>query len=424
MLKNNTPAFAANAPTDPAGAAERSAYQGSMLLTANRTADTDTWRSGLNNNVLVLGSSGCGKTRNHLKPNLLQAQGSYIVLDSKGILYREMAPYLRKQGYQVDQLDFVGMNGTLGYNPLDHIRCQDGHPAEQDIIAIASALCPREDHESDPFWALAAANYLTSYIAYVLEAMPEQGRTMAEVIRVFDEACSGHVERLFDELERKNPGSYAVKLRRRAQTTIRAERMHASIVGIIAALIMNKTVFRGKPVPFVMELPNYRMPGLKSVALLLWEKAKDFLQRAFTVIFLATIIIWFLQSFDTRLNVVADSAASLLALIGRWIAPIFRPLGFGDWRCATALISGFIAKESVVSTLQVLLGGAAISSLLSARAAVSFLVFTLLYTPCVAAIATIRRELDSRLKTVGVVLLQCTVAWIVACAAYAIAGML
>ena len=195
------------------------------------------------------------------------------------------------------------------------------------------------------------------------------------------------------------------------------------LIGIVAALIMNKTVFRGKPVPFVMELPNYRMPGLKSVALLLWEKAKDFLQRAFTVIFLATIIIWFLQSFDTRLNVVADSAESLLALIGRWIAPVFRPLGFGDWRCATALISGFIAKESVVSTLQVLLGGAAISSLLSTRAAESFLVFTLLYTPCVAAIATIRRELDSRLKTVGVVLLQCTVAWLVACAAYAIAGL-
>ena len=252
MLKNNTPAFAANAPTDPAGAAERSAYQGSMLLTANRTADTDTWRSGLNNNVLVLGSSGCGKTRNHLKTNLLQAQGSYIVLDSKGILYREMAPYLRKQGYQVDQLDFVGMNGTLGYNPLDHIRCQDGHPAEQDIIAIASALCPREDHESDPFWALAAANYLTSYIAYVLEAMPEQDRTMAEVIRVFDEACSGHVERLFDELERKNPGSYAVKLRRRAQTTIRAERMHASIVGIIAANLL--------PLGFTGAMAAYQCP--------------------------------------------------------------------------------------------------------------------------------------------------------------------
>ena len=195
------------------------------------------------------------------------------------------------------------------------------------------------------------------------------------------------------------------------------------VVGIGFAWILDHTAFRGEPVPFVMELPNYRFPSAKSVGRLIWDKAKDFLTRAFTIIFLATIIIWFLQSFDTRLNVVADSAESLLALIGRWIAPIFRPLGFGDWRCATALISGFIAKESVVSTLQVLLGGAAISSLLSTRAAVSFLVFTLLYTPCVAAVATIRRELDSRLKTVGVVLLQCTVAWIVACAAYAIAGL-
>ena len=194
------------------------------------------------------------------------------------------------------------------------------------------------------------------------------------------------------------------------------------LVGIAAALIMNKTVFRGKPVPFVMELPNYRMPSLKSVALLLWEKARDFLQRAFTVIFLATIIIWFLQSFDTRLNVVADSSASLLALIGRWIAPLFAPLGFADWRCATALISGLIAKESVVSTLEVLLGGAGISSMLSTRAAIGFLVFTLLYTPCVAAMATIRRELNSTVKTAGVVLMQCAVAWCAAFIAYAAAG--
>ena len=194
------------------------------------------------------------------------------------------------------------------------------------------------------------------------------------------------------------------------------------LVGIAAALIMNKTVFRGKPVPFVMELPNYRMPSLKSVALLLWEKARDFLQRAFTVIFLATIIIWFLQSFDARLNVVADSSASLLALIGRWIAPLFAPLGFADWRCATALISGLIAKESVVSTLEVLLGGAAISSMLSTRAAIGFLVFTLLYTPCVAAMATIRRELNSTVKTAGVVLMQCAVAWCAAFIAYAAAG--
>ena len=196
------------------------------------------------------------------------------------------------------------------------------------------------------------------------------------------------------------------------------------LIGILAALIMNKTAFRGKPVPFVMELPNYRMPGLKSVALLLWEKAKDFLQRAFTVIFLATIIIWFLQSFDTRLNVVSDSAQSLLALIGKGIAPIFAPLGFADWRCATSLISGFIAKESVVSTLEVLLGGTAIASLFTTRSAVSFLVFTLLYTPCVAAVATIRRELNSTLKTALVVLMQCAVAWIVAFAAYALGGLL
>ena len=194
-------------------------------------------------------------------------------------------------------------------------------------------------------------------------------------------------------------------------------------IGIVAALIMNKTAFRGKPVPFVMELPNYRLPSARSVALLLWEKAKDFLQRAFTVIFWATIVIWFLQSFDTRLNVVSDSSGSLLALIGQVIAPVFAPMGFGDWRCATSLISGFIAKESVVSTLGVLLGGGSISGLFTTRSALSFLVFTLLYTPCVAAVATIRRELDSSLKTLGVVAMQCGVAWLVSLAAYALAGL-
>ena len=195
------------------------------------------------------------------------------------------------------------------------------------------------------------------------------------------------------------------------------------LVGILAALIMKGTAFRGKPVPFVMELPNYRLPSLKNVGLLLWEKARDFLQRAFTVIFLASIVIWFLQTFDTRLNVVTDNSGSLLALVGRLLAPLFAPLGFGDWRCVTALISGFIAKESVVSTLQVLLGGAALSSLFPLRSAVSFLVFTLLYTPCVAAIATIRRELGSRWATLGVVVMQCTVAWVVSFLAYAVAGV-
>ena len=195
------------------------------------------------------------------------------------------------------------------------------------------------------------------------------------------------------------------------------------LVGILAALVMNKTAFRGKPVPFVMELPNYRLPSVKSVGLLLWDKAKDFLERAFTIIFLATIIIWFLQSFDTRLNVVSDSAGSLLALIGQYLSPLFAPLGFADWRCATALISGFIAKESVVSTLEVLLGGAAVTSLFTARSAVSFLVFTLLYTPCAAAVATINRELRSGVKTVGVVLMQCSVAWLVSYIAYTIGGL-
>ena len=167
------------------------------------------------------------------------------------------------------------------------------------------------------------------------------------------------------------------------------------LMGVLCALVLDRTAFRGRPVPFVMELPNYRFPSAKSVALLLWEKAKDFLQRAFSVIFLATVAIWFLQSFDARLNVVSADSESLLAMIGQLLAPLFRPLGFADWRCTTALISGFIAKESVVSTLQILLGGAAVTTLLSTKAALSFLVFTLLYTPCVAAIAAIRREVGS-----------------------------
>ncbi|MGM9651795.1 MAG: ferrous iron transport protein B [Faecousia sp.] len=202
------------------------------------------------------------------------------------------------------------------------------------------------------------------------------------------------------------------------------------VLGILVALLLKHTAFRGKPVPFVMELPNYRLPSIKTVGLLLWEKSKDFLQRAFTVIFLASIIIWFLQTFDLRLNVVENSADSLLALIGQLIAPIFRPLGFGDWRVVTALVSGFTAKEAVVSTLAVLLGtntaalSGALGSLFTPLSAVSFLLFTLLYTPCVAAVATIRRELGSRLQTVGVVVLQCCVAWVVAFAVYQIGGML
>ena len=184
-------------------------------------------------------------------------------------------------------------------------------------------------------------------------------------------------------------------------------------VGILVALIFKSTLFRGEAVPFVMELPNYRMPGLKNVGQLLWDKAKDFLQRAFTVIFLATIVIWFLQTFDLHFRIVQDSQNSILALLASYIAPLFKPLGFGDWRISTALITGFIAKESVVSTLTVLVGEG-ITSLLTVGAAGSLLVFCLLYTPCIAAIASVRRELGGKWAAC-MVLMQCAIAWACAC---------
>ena len=195
------------------------------------------------------------------------------------------------------------------------------------------------------------------------------------------------------------------------------------LVGILMALLMRGTMFKGEAVPFVMELPNYRMPGAKNVAQLLWEKAKDFLQRAFTVIFVATIIIWFLQTFDLRFNIVSDSKDSILAVVAGWIAPIFAPLGFGDWRISTALITGFMAKESVVSTLTVLFGSsAAVASLLTPLSAVSLLVFCLLYTPCVAAIASVKRELGGKWAA-GVVIGQCVIAWLMAGLVYGVGSL-
>lgn len=186
------------------------------------------------------------------------------------------------------------------------------------------------------------------------------------------------------------------------------------VAAVFMAMIMKLSIFKGEPVPFVMELPNYRMPSGKSVCQLLWEKAKDFLQRAFTVIFVATIVIWFLQTFDTKFNLVENSQDSILATIAGFIAPIFKPLGFGDWRISTALITGFMAKESVVSTLSVLLGsGVKITSILTQLGAASLLVFCLLYTPCVAAIASIKRELG-RKWAYFVVVFQCVIAWIMA----------
>jgi len=202
------------------------------------------------------------------------------------------------------------------------------------------------------------------------------------------------------------------------------------LLAILIALLLKNTAFRGSPIPFVMELPNYRMPSPRNVLLLLWDKARDFLRRAFTVIFVATIIIWFLQTFDIRFNPVTDNSRSLLALLGQGLAPLFRPVGFNDWRVATALVSGFTAKEAVVSTLGVLLNtntaslATALSGLFTPLSAVSFLLFTLLYTPCVAAVATIKNELKSAGGTFGLVLMQCAIAWIIAFLVYRVGLML
>lgn len=199
------------------------------------------------------------------------------------------------------------------------------------------------------------------------------------------------------------------------------------LVGILAAKVLGATAFRGNPVPFVMELPNYRFPSARSVGQLCWDKAKDFLTRAFTIIFIATIIVWFLQTFDTRLNLVSDSAESLLATMGAWIAPLFAPLGFGDWRVSTSLITGFIAKESVISTLGVLTGSgadvtsAALGTLFTPVTAASFLAFTLLYTPCVAAISAVKRELNSGKRAAAVAVSQCLIAWAVSFLVYRVA---
>lgn len=197
------------------------------------------------------------------------------------------------------------------------------------------------------------------------------------------------------------------------------------LCGVLVAFLFRKTIFKGEPVPFVMELPPYRMPSLKNVMRLLWEKARDFVTNAFTVIFVASIVIWFLQTFDFRLNVVSDPEGSMLAVISGLVAPLFTPLGFGNWQVSTALITGFMAKESVVSTLSVLLGQgpSVLASFLPPAALLSLLVFILLYTPCVASISVVKRELGLK-WAVGMVILQCAVAYLVAFTVYSIAVLL
>ena len=235
-----------------ASANGRAAYQGNIVFTKHIAANTDSWQTGMNNNILVLGCSGSGKTRNHLKPNLMQCQGSYIVLDTKGSLYDEMGAYLALQGYKVDQLDFTTMGGTCGYDPLHQVRIENGKPNQQDIIAIASAICPKEAQQSDPFWGLAAANYLSSDIAYVFEALPEREWSMASVIKLF-ESGTGKIQHLFNDLVMHNPDSYAASLFNRSKATCGAEKMHSSILGIIAANLL--------PFGFKGALDSYANPN-------------------------------------------------------------------------------------------------------------------------------------------------------------------
>lgn len=235
-----------------ASANGRAAYQGNIVFTKHIAANTDSWQTGMNNNILVLGCSGSGKTRNHLKPNLMQCQGSYIVLDTKGSLYDEMGAYLALRGYKVDQLDFTTMGGTCGYDPLHQVRIENGKPNQQDIIAIASAICPKEAQQSDPFWGLAAANYLSSYIAYVFEALPEREWSMASVIKLF-ESGTGKIQHLFNDLAMHNPDSYAASLFNRSKATCGAEKMHSSILGIIAANLL--------PFGFKGALDSYANPN-------------------------------------------------------------------------------------------------------------------------------------------------------------------
>ena len=235
-----------------ASANGRAAYQGNIVFTKHIAANTDSWQTGMNNNILVLGCSGSGKTRNHLKPNLMQCQGSYIVLDTKGSLYDEMGAYLALQGYKVDQLDFTTMGGTCGYDPLHQVRIENGKPNQQDIIAIASAICPKEAQQSDPFWGLAAANNLSSYIAYVFEALPEREWSMASVIKLF-ESGTGKIQHLFNDLAMHNPDSYAASLFNRSKATCGAEKMHSSILGIIAANLL--------PFGFKGALDSYANPN-------------------------------------------------------------------------------------------------------------------------------------------------------------------
>ena len=318
--------------TYDAPAANRSAYAGQLLLTKNHTASTDSWETGLNNNVLVLGCSGGGKTRNHLKPNLMQCQGSYVVLDTKGSLYYEMGPYLRSRGYKVDLLDFTrDGEGSVGYDPLSYIRWSWGHPCTQDIITVASAICSTDEIDSDPFWASAAANYVASYIVYVFEALPDREWNMASVVSVFEQVCEGNIEQLFCDLRRQDPESYAVSLFYRAKVTARAERMHSSIMGIIAANILPFSHEGAMRSYQHAEQVDFRSFGREKRALFVKMDDLDHSLSAMTSLFIQ-------QAFSALCDMADESCEGRLSVPVRFMLDDFSNLRLPDFDDALSVI--------------------------------------------------------------------------------------
>ena len=283
---------------------DRTPYQSESILAEGHTLSNDTWQSHLNCNQLVLGPSGSGKTRNFLKPNLLQANCSYLVLDTKGLLYREVGPILADLGYDVQNIDFTDVCGTVGYDPLDHIRFDEatGQPSQRDIISVASALCPNENSK-DPFWDLAAANYLASYIAYVLEVFPRELHTMDRVIELYERNNSADdLASLYQSLAQTHPDSFALSIYRRASSGMGADKMHSSIMGIIAEKMMTLS--------FRESVALYRMPrkvdfaalGTRRMALFVTVSDVDHSLRSLTDLFVTHAFQGLIAEADARPN--------------------------------------------------------------------------------------------------------------------------
>lgn len=293
----------------------------------------------------MLGCSGAGKTRNFLKPNLLQCHGSYVVLDSKGRLFHEMAPYLSDHGYTVDCLDFTTMEGAIGYDPLHHVRWRRGRPLAQDIIGIASALFPRDEMGDDPFWASAAANYVASYIAYVFEALPDREWNMASVVSVFEQVCEGNIEQLFCDLRRQDPESYAVSLFYRAKVTARAERMHSSIMGIIAANILPFSHEGAMRSYQHAEQVDFRSFGREKRALFVKMDDLDHSLSAMTSLFIQ-------QAFSALCDMADESCEGRLSVPVRFMLDDFSNLRLPDFDDALSVIrSSEISCTAICQTV-------------------------------------------------------------------------